>query len=65
MPKNDNLVSCKIGTIPALVKVWRNQKPQVGKKLKVREVKHGELSKHWTYVFVDAVNPDGYFFASR
>ena len=62
MTKKPTPVSCKIGTIPALVFVWRNVKPEVGKTIKFRDAIAGSK---WEEGLVDRVNPDGYFFASR
>lgn len=56
------VVSCKIGTIPAVVYIVGFAKPEVGKWLYVQYKGHGEKPFK---VLVDKVNPDGYFFASK
>ncbi len=42
MTKKQVAVSCKIGTIPAVVIVWRNMKPEVGKTIKFRDAVNGK-----------------------
>jgi hypothetical protein len=58
-----DLISCKIGTIPALVLVHGSDKKKlaVGKWIRVKESE----GARWTQVYVTEVREDGYFFASR
>lgn len=53
--------SCKIGTVPALVVVHGKDKVAPGNAIRIKE---GRGAK-WTRVYVETVNPDGYFVASR
>ena len=52
---------CKLGTVPALVWVHGKDQIEVGKWVRIKECE-GDT---WHSVFVDKINEDGYFFASR
>jgi len=54
-------VSCKLGTIPALVRVHGRDKIEVGKPVRIQEMP----GDRWHHVYVTRINPDGYFFADR
>lgn len=54
-------VSCKLGTMPALVLVHGSDTIEVGKRIRVKE----SDGDRWHYVLVTRINPDGYFFADR
>jgi len=53
---------CKIGTMPSLVVLCRNQKIEVGKTISVRDRKRGSKSFN---VVVRLVRDDGWFLADR
>jgi len=52
---------CKIGTQPWVVVLWRSYRLEVGRKIKVRDYRHGSK---WFCVTIERVNGDGYFFAT-
>ena len=51
--------SCKLGTMPKLVRLHGNDKPEIGRLVRVQD---GEGAK-WQGVLVTKINDDGYFFA--
>jgi hypothetical protein len=53
--------SCKLGTMPALVRVHGRDKIEVGSRIRIQEC----WGDNWHTVRVTKVNPDGYFFADR
>lgn len=52
---------CKLGTIPALVRLDGRSRLEVGRWVRVQEHENGK----WAQVQVTRVDPDGYFMASR
>ena len=57
----DNAVSCKLGTMPALVIIHGADEVIVGRRIRIKESDRDR----WHRVRVTKVNPDGYFFADR
>ncbi len=60
-PGQKGLQPCKIGTIPAVVRVHGKDKIVVGEWIRIQETENGR----WERVLVQRVNPDGYFQADR
>ena len=58
---DERYIPCKIGTIPASVRVYGRCKIALDKWIRVKL--RGEYE--WIFVYVDKINDDGYFFASR
>jgi hypothetical protein len=54
-------VSCKLGTMPALVRVHGRDRIEAGRAIRVQEC----VGDRWHHVYVTKVNDDGYFFADR
>lgn len=52
---------CKLGTMPALVRLDGRSSLEVGKRVRVQETENG----HWNSVLVTRLDPDGYFMADR
>jgi hypothetical protein len=57
----DECTSCKIGTIPMVVRVHGRDKMEVGKWVRVKYAEGGR----WEEVLITEVRPDGYFMANR
>lgn len=56
------LIPCKIGTVPAVVRVHGRDRIEPGRYIRIQEAEGGP----WVQVLVDRVNPDdGHFFAKR
>ena len=53
--------SCKLGTVPALVRVDGRSRIAVGRWVRVQE----HLNGNWSDVLVTEVHPDGFFKADR
>lgn len=53
--------SCKIGTMPAMVIVHGSDSVLPGNWIRVKE----RAGDRWHRILVEAINEDGYFFASR
>lgn len=51
--------SCKIGTMPALVRKHDTDKVEVGRLVRIQR----QQGAKWEALLVTKVNPDGYFFA--
>lgn len=54
-------VSCKLGTVPALVRVHGRDTIAIGNVIRVKE----GVGHKWIAVRVTDINDDGYFFADR
>lgn len=53
--------SCKIGTIPKLVRLHGGDKVEVDRLVRVQE----QEGDRWAAVLVTKINPDGFFFADH
>lgn len=54
-------VPCKLGTVPAIVRLDGRSRLAVGRYVRVQECVGGK----WSHVYVTEVQPNGYFNADR
>lgn len=57
----NDLTSCKIGTIPALVLIHKSDKVQIGSYVRVKECEGDK----WHRLLITNINEDGYIFFTR
>ena len=55
--KKRRAISCKVGTQPALIYLYRGYKPRVGLRIKFR---YYNEERRWHTGIIDSVSPSGY-----